>query len=268
MSYNSFTVTKTSPHVGAEISGLDLTAGLSDGVVADIRAALCDHGVLFFRDQPLDPDGLKAVGRRFGELTAHPLKGIPGHPEVRNIYADEKSKHVAGEEWHSDMSCDPNPPLGSILCIQTLPPIGGDTLFSSMYAAYDTLSDRMKAFLNGLTATHDGAKAFKRFDPNGKFPAAVHPIITVHPETGRKLIFVNRGFTSHINDLPDREGEALLSFLYDHCERPEFSTRFVWQKDSVAFWDNRSTQHLAVWDYFPQKRSGIRVQIEGAHAAH
>jgi taurine dioxygenase len=268
LSYSVIRVEPVSPHIGAEVSGLDLTLPPTDAAIADVRAALLQHGVLFFRDQHLDPDALKNFGARFGRLTSHPLKGIAGHPEVRNIYADEKSKHVAGEEWHSDMSCDPNPPLGSILCIQTLPPVGGDTMFSSMYSAYDALTDRMKTYLEGLTAVHHGDKAFKRFDPNGKFPMAVHPVVGSHPETGRRLIFVNRGFTTHINELPPRESDSILAFLFDHCERPEFSTRFVWQKDSVAFWDNRCTQHLAVWDYFPQKRSGIRVQIEGSNAAH
>ncbi len=127
-----------------------------------------------------------------------------------------------------------------------------------MYAAYDALSDRMKVCLQGLTATHDGGKAFKRFNPDGTYPVSVHPVIRVHPATGRKLIYVNRGFTSHINELPPEESAAVLAFLYTHCERPEWQVRFRWRRNSVAFWDNRCTQHLAVWDYFPQKRSGIR----------
>ncbi len=263
MSYETFTVTPTSPHVGAEVRGLNITKPLSSQAVAEIRKALAHYGVLFFRKQKFEPGSLRSLGAQFGALTTHPLKGMPGFPEVRNIYADEKSKHVAGEVWHSDMSCESRPPLGSILTMQIIPPIGGDTLFSSMYAAFDALSERMKQYLRGLTATHQGAKAFARFDPNGKFPIADHPVIAAHPESGRELIFVNRGFTSHINELSEQEGDAILNFLYDHCERPEFSTRFVWEEDSVAFWDNRCTQHLAVWDYYPQKRSGIRVQIEG-----
>ncbi|MDH7798689.1 MULTISPECIES: TauD/TfdA family dioxygenase [unclassified Beijerinckia] len=262
MSDNLFSVKQTSPHVGAEISGLDLTQPLSDAASSKLRHVLAEHGVLFFRDQQLTPDTLKRLGAQFGDLTTHALKGMPGHPEVRNIYADEKSKHVSGEDWHTDMSCNETPPLGSILCIQILPDIGGDTIFSSMYAAYEALSDRMKAYLEGLTATHDGAKAFRRFDPNGKFPIATHPVIKSHPENGRKLIYVNRGFTSHINELPPAESDNLLTFLFNHCEKPDYSTRFHWEKNSVAFWDNRCTQHLAVWDYFPNKRSGIRVQIE------
>lgn len=262
MTDNLFSIKQTSPHVGAEIAGLDLTQPLTDRTTAGLRRALAEYGVLFFRDQSFTPDSLRQFGKQFGDLTTHALKGMAGYPEVRNIYADENSKHVSGEDWHTDMSCAKVPPLGSILCIQLLPDVGGDTIFSSMYAAYDALSDRMKTYLDGLTAVHDGAKAFGRFDPNGKYPVATHSVIKTHPETGRKLIYVNRGFTSHINELPLPESDGLLAFLYNHCERPDFSTRFTWQKNSVAFWDNRCTQHLAVWDYFPKKRSGIRVQVE------
>jgi len=191
------------------------------------------------------------------------MKGMDEHPEVRALSADENSKHVSGELWHTDLSCDPVTPMGSILNIKELPPVGGDTVFASMYTAYEELSGRMKTYLEGLTATHDGGLAFKRFDPNRKYNISSHPVIRPHPVTGRKTIYVNRGFTSHINELPEREGRAILNFLFEHCEKPEYQVRFRWQKNSVAFWDNRCTQHLALWDYFPQKRSGLRVQIEG-----
>jgi taurine dioxygenase len=264
--YQTITVTPLTPHVGAEIGGIDLIRELSATQIAEIRAALVEHGVVFFREQPIDIGTLKRFGQRFGELSIHSSrKGLDEHPEVRPIHADANSKHVAGEEWHTDLSCDAIPPMGSILHIHTLPPVGGDTIWASMYAAYEALSDRMKTYLEGLTATHDGRLAFGRFDPNGKYPVNVHRVIVRHPETKRPVLYVNRGFTSHINELPPAEGADLLQMLYKHLEKPDFQVRFRWRKDSIAFWDNRCTQHLAVWDYYPQVRSGFRVQIKGAN---
>jgi len=153
--------------------------------------------------------------------------------------------------------------MGSILYMHTLPPLGGDTVFASMYAAYDALSEGMKAYLEKLTAFHDGKLAFGRFDPSGSYPTASHKVIRTHPVTGRKLIYVNRGFTSHINEVSRDESDAILGYLFKHCENAYFQVRFRWEQHSVAFWDNRCTQHLAVWDYFPNVRSGFRVQIEG-----
>lgn len=266
MGYETITVSPLTPHVGAEIGGIDLTRPLDDQQVRDVRAALLAHGVIFFREQAIDLPTLKALGRRFGELHVHSSrKGLEEHPEVRPIHADADSKHVAGEEWHTDLSCDPIPPMGSILHLHTLPPLGGDTLFGSMYAAYDALSPRMKTYLDGLTATHDGGIAFRRFDPHGKYPVSVHAVVPRHPETKRKLLYVNRGFTSHINELPAGESAEILGLLYRHLERPDFQCRFRWRQHSIAFWDNRCTQHLAVWDYYPQVRSGYRVQIKGAN---
>ena len=263
--YKTITVTPLTLRVGAEIGGIDLTRELNATQIAEIRAALLEHGVVFFREQPIDIATLKRFGQRFGELHIHSSrKGLDEHPEVRPIHADATSKHVAGEEWHTDLSCDAIPPMGSILHIHTLPPVGGDTIWASMYAAYEALSDRMKTYLEGLTATHDGRIAFGRFDPNGKYPVNVHRVIVRHPETKRPVLYVNRGFTSHINELPASEGADLLQVLYKHLEKPDFQVRFRWRKDSIAFWDNRCTQHLAIWDYYPQVRSGFRVQIKGA----
>lgn len=264
MPFKSFSVAPLTPWIGAEISGIDITRPLEPAMVGDIRSALLEHQVIFFRDQDFDPASLKRFGQYFGRLHIHSgMKGMDEHPEVRALSADENSRHVSGEVWHTDLSCDPITPMGSILNIKVLPPVGGDTAFASMYRAYDELSDRMKAYLEGLTATHDGGLAFKRFNPNKQYNVSSHPVIRPHHETGRKTIYVNRGFTSHINELPEREGKAILAFLFEHCEKPEYQARFRWQKNSVAFWDNRCTQHLAIWDYFPQKRSGLRVQIEG-----
>jgi taurine dioxygenase len=266
MAYDTIQVTKLTPHVGGEVSGIDLWQPLSNRQVDDIHTALLDCGVLFFRDQPIDVKALKEFGQRFGKLHIHSaMKGMDGHPEVRPLHADQNSKHVSGEEWHTDLSCDPIPPMGSILHIHTLPPVGGDTVFASMYKAYDMLSPRMQAYLEGLTATHDGGLVFRRFNPDGKFNVSSHPVIVKHPETKKKVIYVNRSYTSCINELPAAESASVLSFLYNHCEQTLWQVRFRWQKHSIAFWDNRCTQHYAVWDYFPQVRSGNRVQIEGSN---
>ena len=267
MSYKTIEAAPLTPTIGAVISGIDLTRPLSNTQVDDLHQAIADHLVIFFRDQRLDPDSLRRLGRYFGELQMHALKGMEGFPEVRRLHADETSKHVAGEEWHTDMSCIETPPMGSILYLHTLPPKGGDTVFASMYAAYDALSDGMKAYLAGLSAVHDGRLAFGRFDPDGKYPKAVHQVIRTHPVTGKKLIFVNRGFTSHIVGAPKAESDSILAFLYQHCENAYFQCRFRWEPHSVAFWDNRCAQHLAIWDYYPHVRSGYRVQIEGTPQA-
>ena len=178
---------------------------------------------------------------------------------MRRFHYDETSKQISGENFHSDQSCAAIPPLGTMLYNHTVPPDGGgDTMFASMYAAYEALSDRMKSYLAGLTATHDGARVF---GPGTAVSA--HPVITRHPVTGRKVIFVNQDFTSHINELPRLEGHRVLQLLIDHCDRPEWTCRFRWTAHSIAFWDNRCTHHKAVWDYWPNVRSGYRVQVEG-----
>lgn len=176
------------------------------------------------------------------------------------------SKRVPGEDWHSDVSCEAEPPMGSILHLHQVPPCGGDTMFASMYAACEPLSPAMQQFLEGLTAVHDGGKQWLTYGyapPATPYPRNEHPVITVHPETGRRLLFVNRGFTTHIPQLSKTESEALLRLLYAHVENPRFMCRFRWQVNSVAFWDNRCTQHQAIWDYFPARRSGWRVTVNG-----
>ena len=265
MQYETISVAPLTPRIGAIVSGINLGEALNDVQLEDLNKALTEHLVFFFRDQDkLDPASLKRLGSYFGELQRHALKGLLEHPEVRKLHADENSKHVSGEEWHTDMSCAEKPPMGSILYLHTLPTLGGDTIFASMYAAYEQLSEKMKVYLEGLTATHDGMLAFGRFDPNGKYPKSVHPLITEHPVTSRKVIYVNRGFTSHINELSKDESQFVLEYLYQHIENQYFHVRFRWEPHSVAFWDNRCSQHLAVWDYFPQVRSGYRVQIENS----
>ena len=269
MTYASIQVEKLTPNAGAEIRGADLSQPLDERTFKEIHAALIDNGVIFFRDQHLTPAQQKAFGRLFGELHIHPAapKEVPEHPEILVTHADENSKHVAGENWHSDVSCDLEPPMGSILYMHELPPVGGDTLFASMYAAYEALSEPMKRFLEPLTAMHEGEHVYRgRYgvDDRGKvFPKAEHPVIRTHPVSGRKALYVNGGFTTRIKQLPRPESDAVLQFLYRHVETPEFHCRFRWQVNSVAFWDNRCMQHHAMWDYYPQRRHGHRVTIKG-----
>jgi taurine dioxygenase len=269
MTYASIQVEKVTPLAGAEIRGVDLSKPLDERTFKEVHAALIDNGVIFFRDQHLTPEQQKAFGRLFGELHLHPAapREVPEHPEILVIHADENSKHVAGENWHSDVSCDLEPPMGSILYMHELPPVGGDTLFASMYAAYDALSEPMKRFLEPLTAMHEGEHVYRgRYGVNdtGKvFPKAEHPVVRTHPVSGRKALYVNGGFTTRIVQLKRGESEAVLRFLYRHVETPEFHCRFRWQVNSVAFWDNRCMQHHAMWDYYPQRRHGHRVTIKG-----
>ena len=269
MAYVSIQVDKLTPHAGAEIRGVDLSQPLDERTFKEIHDALIDSGVIFFRDQHLTPPQQKAFGRLFGELHMHPAapRELAEHPEILVIHADEKSKHVAGENWHSDVSCDLEPPMGSILYMHELPPVGGDTLFASMYAAYEALSEPMKRFLEPLTAMHEGEHVYRgRYgvDDTGKtFPKAEHPVVRTHPVSGRKALYVNGGFTTRIVQLKRPESDALLQFLYRHVETPEFHCRFRWQANSIAFWDNRCMQHHAMWDYYPQRRHGHRVTIRG-----
>ena len=270
MSYETIEVRKTTPVIGAEIFGVDLSTQLSNRQFEEIHLALTENLVVFFRDQNLSIDQHKAFGARFGRLHVHPnaAKGVPEHPEILVIKADETSKRVAGEAWHSDVSCDDEPPMGSILYIQEVPPDGGgDTMFANMYAAYECLSEPMRAMIGGLTAVHDSRKAHSDRKPGGGsdmlFPRAEHPVVRVHPVTQRKLLFVNRGFTTRIPQLTRPESDALLAFLFQHIETPTLSCRFRWQANSIAFWDNRCAQHQALFDYWPHKRYGHRVTICG-----
>lgn len=271
MSYATFQVTPVTPRIGAEIAGIDLTATLTNRQVEDLHTALAEHQVLFFRDQKLSLDQQKTLGRHFGPLHIHPnTPGPEGHPEILPIHADAYAKRAAGETWHSDVSCDVEPPLGSILYLHTVPPTGGDTIFASQYAAYDALSAAFKAFLEGLTALHSGDRSYRRTnrllgidDRDRVFPEAVHPVVRTHPVTKRKALFVNENFTVKINELSDEESRAVLAFLYAHSTKPAFQVRFKWRPHSVAFWDNRAVQHIAMWDYFPLTRSGYRVTIKG-----
>lgn len=268
--YRRITVDAVTPIIGAEVGGIDL-GNVDDEAWGEIERAFAEHLVVFFRDQDLSPDQHKAIGRRLGELHVHPAApSLPGHREVMIIHADKRSKVVAGNGWHTDVSCDERPPLGTILYLTTVPPTGGDTMFASMYAAHDDLSDAMKAFLAPLSAKHESLHVYagrygsKEEDSrDGAFPEAVHPVVRTHPVTGRRALYVNRAFTTRILGLAAAESRAVLDFLFAHQESPKYQCRFRWQPNSVAMWDNRCAQHYAIWDYFPQVRSGVRVSVIG-----
>jgi taurine dioxygenase len=275
MAYDTIQVTPSTVAIGAEVAGIDLARPLGNQQFQEVHDALMAHQVLFFRDQKLTLDQHKAFGRLFGELAIHPnTPGPEGHPEILPVHTDANSKRIAGERWHSDVSCDPEPPMGSILNLKIVPPVGGDTIFASMYAAYDALSPGMKTYLSSLTAIHDGAMNYSRTnrligaDGPKSFPRAEHPVIRTHPVTGRQAIYVSPVFTMAIKDVPENEGQAILQFLYEHCSRPHWQVRFRWQPDSVAFWDNRCVQHIAMWDYYPNVRSGYRVTVKGDKPFH
>ena len=264
--YRTIEVTPYSPHVGAEIGGIDLTRPLPAEQLAELRRAFTDHLVLFFRDQEIGFDDHARLAEYFGTVGRH--VGVRTHSRpseddrVRRFHFDEYSEEVSGNVWHTDQSCAPVPPLASILYNHTLPPDGGgDTLFASMYAAYDALSDRMKVYLEGLTALHDGVRVFGEGTPR-----ATHPVVVRHPDSGRKLLYVNESFTVRIEELPPAESRHLLAFLVEHCTQPEWTCRFRWRPHSIAMWDNRCAQHRAISDYLPNVRSGYRVQIDGTAA--
>jgi taurine dioxygenase len=271
MTSNSIRVEPLTPTIGAEVWGVDLSRTLDARSFEALRQALLSHLVLFFRDQGLDLDQLEALGHRFGELHIHPTEtAVEGHPELIRVHVDANSTVYAGRMWHSDVSCEPAPPMGSILHLHETPATGGDTLFANMYAAYEALSDPMKAWLAGLEALHEskynlrvcfGATEEELRD--GHYPEAVHPVVCSHPETGRKVLFVNESFTSRIVGLAPEESRALLAFLFRHIASPRFQCRFRWRENSVAFWDNRCAQHMAMWDYYPHTRSGHRATLAG-----
>jgi len=264
------------PHFGAIVHGVDL-GNASDDEVAEIRAQLVERKVLFFRDQTLDDDGQIALGRRIGELTAsHPVVGgvDEQHPEV---YALDSADNGFADVWHTDVTFMRRPPLGSILRAVTLPPTGGDTNWADAQLAYDSLSEPVRRLADQLVAVHDGNREFgyylaQRRGGRGnewdgevvtKLEPIEHPVIRVHPETGRKGIFVNPGFTSHIVGVSEFESRAILDLLYAHLTKPEHIVRHRWRPGDVAMWDNRSTAHYANRDYGDQRRVMHRITLRG-----
>jgi len=264
---------------GAEVTGADLSQPLDNETFAEIHQAFVDHQVLFFRDQDLTEDEHKAFGRRFGDLNIHPrYEPLEGHPEIFPIRKDPEDKRIVGESWHHDLTHLPAPPLGSILYALEVPPVGGDTMFASQYAAYDTLSDGLKETLDGMKAVHDNRiqspkiAAARNTDRTSKLredeneeeePECEHPVIITHPESGRKALFVNRVRTHRFAGMTEEESKPLLEYLFEHSHKPEFTCRFRWEKGSIAFWDNRCLMHKALNDYPGHRRYMNRVTVNG-----
>jgi taurine dioxygenase len=268
--YETLQVTKLTPHIGAEVSGINLAGPLSNAQARDVRQAWLDHMVLVFRGQTLTREDHKSFGRLFGRLHVHPLNHARGgDEEILVVKTTKDSAYTAGNGWHTDVTCEEIPPMGSMLYITQVPGDGGgDTLFSDMYLAYELLSKPMQGFLETLTGVHDGALPYVGnyavAPPEGEaYPKNEHPVVVTHPDTGRKLLYVNSGFTTRIKGLSPNESRALLTMLLRHiAETPRLTVRVPWEPGTLTFWDNRCTQHHAVWDY-PGSRYGERVSILG-----
>ena len=275
------TVRPLSTSVGAEICGVDLADALPESLVDDIRRALFQHGVVFFRDQRLTPEQHVAFARRFGEININRFfKTVDGYPMIAEVRKEPEQTGNIGGGWHTDHTYDQAPAMGSILYALEVPETGGDTLFASMYAAYDALSDGLKRTLEGLQALHSsrhifGVEAYagrgdlkgRYLNPEAATQDAVHPVVVRHPGSGRKALYVNPAFTVRIVDWTDEESRPLLQYLYAHAARPEFAYRFQWRAGSLAFWDNRCTWHYALNDYHGHRRVLHRITVEGVPLA-
>ncbi len=269
MEYSRITVEPIAAALGAEVGGVDL-ANVDDATEKEIHTAWMEHQVLFFRDQDVTPAQHAAFARRFGELHIHPVipnRGDEGFPEIVVLESNEDLPFVA-DRWHSDVTFERKPPLGSVLRGAIIPAAGGDTMWASMYAAYDALSDTMQRLLSELRAVHDGS-AFRNIANDEqtaeleKNMTAVHPVIRTHPITGRKALFVNQTFTRKIEGMKGAESNALLRFLYKHMSSPELTCRFRWRTNSIAMWDNRCTQHSVIADNIKAHRRMERITICG-----
>ena len=267
-------IQKYSPNLGAVITGVDLSKEINEDQFKDIHKAFLDNQVLFFQNQSeISPENHIKLGRCFGDLHIHPAAPkMKNYPEIFEINTDKNSKIANGaEDFHSDVSCDIEPPLGTMLQLHILPECGGDTMFANMYMAYEALSHPMQKFLSSLKASHESEHFYKGRYKNEnnaeavkEYPSAIHPVIRTHPETGKKAIFVNKFFTTRIENLEPQESKFILDFLFAHIEKTEFQIRYRWNKNDMAFWDNRCTIHKALWDYFPHVRKGRRVTIKGS----
>ena len=263
--------------LGAEVQGVDFGRELDDATVAGIRRALLDHCVIFFRDQRFDAEQHKALARRFGDIFIHPnYAGTQPDPEIVMIRREPGDSKIVGEDWHTDTTMMPEPPMGAILYALEAPPYGGDTLFANQYLAYETLSDGLKRLLMDLRAVHsdrmvagpaarmnERRSTKVREDDAWRETINVHPVVRTHPETGRKCLFVNRSYTVGFDGMTEDESRPLLEYLLEHGHRPEFTCRFRWTNGAVAFWDNRCVKHLAIKDSGPFRRLMRRVQIAG-----
>ena len=273
---NALEIEPLSPAIGAVLRGVNLAEPASDDLIGDIRSALLRHQVIFFEGQDFTPTQQRDFAARFGDLHVHPLYDRDeGHPEIM-IIDNHVDNPTDNNFWHTDVTFIDTPPMGSILAARQLPPVGGDTMWASMTAAYNALSKPMQKFLQGLEAVHDFSFAFTAEGLAGsqagreKYEKAVaanppvtHPVIRTHPETGEPGIFVNSVFTRRIKGLRREESKALMAFLNNHIQQPEFVVRWRWRPGDVAFWDNRNTQHRAVDDFLPHRRIMTRATVLG-----
>jgi taurine dioxygenase len=264
------------PTIGAIVRGVNLAGPLSSTAIADIRKALLKHQVIFFEDQNLTPTQQRDFAARFGALHVHPVHPqVEGVPEVFMLdnHADNPTDN---DNWHTDVTFIETPPLGAVLYARQLPPLGGDTIWSSMTAAFESLSEPFRTLLSTLHAEHDFTKSFppdrlvsqnagkERYErARTENPPVVHPVVRTHPETGKPGPFINFGFTTRILGLKPKESRAILKHLFEHIQQPEFLVRWKWKPGSVACWDNRCTQHYAVNDYLPHRRVMLRATILG-----
>mgnify|MGYP001826002517 CR=1 FL=1 len=273
--YETITVSPCSLAVGAEIGGVDLAAGVAEEQLDELRLALADHGVIFLRDQDITPSQHEAFAERWGTINVNRFfTPVPDHPRIAEVRKEPDQVANIGGGWHTDHSYVQVPAMGSLLLARELPPIGGDTLFAGMHAAYQGLSDGLKDTLRGLRAEHSSRHVFgnrkatsahnDRFrNAEAATQDAVHPVIIEHPVSGRPCLYVNGGFTLRFVGWTDPESQALLQYLYRHASRPEYTYRFRWQVGSMAIWDNRAVQHYALNDYPGERRLMHRITIEG-----
>lgn len=275
---HALTATPIAGALGAEISGVSIADEHDAETIAWIRQALLDYQVIFFRDQKLTPDQQIRFSRRFGELEEHDfVKGLPEHPQIIRVVreADEETLNFGGA-WHTDVTHQECPALGSVLYGLDVPRVGGDTLFANQYLAWDRLSTGMQRMLDGMTAVHTARGPFgpqgrsasnwknMQVEPSEKaLEEVTHPVVRVHPETGRKALFVNRTFTVRFTDMTEKESAPLLEYLFNHACREQFTCRFRWTPGAVAFWDNRCVLHYALNDYTGHRREMLRVAISG-----
>lgn len=277
--FNTIEVSPLSPALGGIISGVDIAAGISDEQFAEIRQAFIDYSVIFLRDQQITPDQHIEFARRWGEINVNRFfQAVDSHPIIAEVRKEAEQKANIGAEWHTDHSYDEIPAMGSILYAREVPSVGGDTLFASMYAAYDALSDGLKQMLSSMNAEHSSRHVFGEIAYSdrdlddlgsrlGNTDAAtqdsIHPVIIKHPLSGRPALYVNRDFTVKFENWTQEESQPLLDYLYGHARQNEFTCRFHWQKGSMAIWDNRATHHCALNDYHGERRLMHRITIDG-----
>ena len=276
--YNTIEVNPLGGALGAEISGIDLNEVISEEQLTEVRQVFGQYAVIFFRNQNLTPENEIRFAKRWGEINTNRFfSSVEGYPQIALVVKEPDQQNNIGGSWHTDHSYDIAPALGSMLFAHEVPISGGDTVFASMYKAYETLSDGLKSTLSNLRARHSSVHVFgaaraangnddtvgRIKNPEAATQEAIHPVVINHPETGRRSLYVNPGFTLGFEGWSDEESKPLLEYLYAHAARPEFTCRFQWKAGSIAFWDNRATWHLAVNDYQGHRRMMHRITIEG-----